>query len=128
MTPRLQDQIKHDRTIKFSNLQLFKIFVCCGKSKERRLYNKGISKLSKDLDLLSIIRNLKHLKVMLKSKVNPEYLVSIFHSSEHVIEIDSPCNEESLSDDTDVSAAESYERSNTADNSGIELNGPSHRS
>ena len=65
---------------------------------------------------------------MLKSKVNPEYLVSIFHSNEHVIEIDSPCNEESLSDDTDVSAAESYERSNTADNSAISLNGPSHRS
>ena len=52
LTPRLQDQIKHDRTIKFSNLQLFKLFVCCGKSKEKRLYNKGISKLTKDLDLL----------------------------------------------------------------------------
>lgn len=92
-------KIQNNRIIKINKLQSLKLFLmktfsCCifkfKQNKLKRLYETGIEKIDKELDIVKIIKALRSLKIFYKDRVKKIDRVLLNNHEENIIDIDTP--------------------------------------
>ena len=75
-------------------LFIYSVFKCffyknCWKNKLKKLLEKGSEKLSEEVNIIKILKDLRDLKVIIKhSLMNPEIKFQIQHTEENLIDLD----------------------------------------
>lgn len=84
-----------------------KAFGCCliqiRQYKLWRLYDTGMDKIEKDLDIIKIVKAIRNLKIFYKSRVSKADRVLVKNHGDNVIDIDTPSeSEEKTNSNTQV--------------------------
>jgi hypothetical protein len=88
---RVKDEISKHRQIKFSCGTMWIRMLCLKGEKHRRLYNIGTTRLQEDLNLISLIKQVRYMSAILDSSLlkSKSRKFQVMHSRQNVIDLDS---------------------------------------
>ena len=89
---RLRDEIKNHRRITLSNGAIISSFCCLGKKGEMyKLYSKGKEQLSEEMDIITLIKRVRHMQIILDNSLmkSDSRKFQVSHAEKNLIDLDS---------------------------------------